>query len=300
MAEIIVDVDGTQRTLPLSASTLLGRHHQCTWRIGDPRLPLYWIELRWIGRRWGWRVLADPGNTRGPLTAMPGNPHWRVLGQGERVYTPRASITLAAGGPPRRFAVDLDTDDVLQGEALDEYLEERADGPWPVDAEQRDALRGPLSDGRVFVSCGRPLRLFIGEPIAETVRGGISLMRSSCALYIDIPPGEEPRLSVVDRDAEVVLQGAYVRACVPYARARSRDLPVDGWLTIHDAHYQWQQHGGSAASGSERIAQDRSRLCRALAKAGVVGAHSLFETQRKGQWYTRLCLPPSRVHVDDG
>lgn len=298
MAEIEVKQEGRSQTLPLSASTLLGRHQQCTWPIADRRLPLYWVELRWIGRRWGWRVLADPGNTRGPLAALPGGNNWRAVRVGERISTPRVSVTLTQGGPPRRFAVDLDSGAVLRGDELDAYVADRRDGLWPTDAEGRPDFQGPLQDGRVFVSCGRPLRLSAGEMVMETVRGGISLSRPSCTLYADLPPGEEPRLSVVDGDEEVTVQGAYVRATLPYARARSRDLPVDGWLTIHDAHFQWRALGGSASSGTERIAQDRSRLCRALARAGVVGAHGLFETQRKGQWYTRMTLPPSRVQAD--
>ncbi|MEL6345448.1 MAG: hypothetical protein AAFV53_20235 [Myxococcota bacterium] len=297
MALISLEASGKTLTLPLSASTLLGRHHHCTWRVPDPRLPLYWIELRWIGRRWGWRVLADPGNTRGPLTALPGRDSWRVLKRNERVYTPRVSVTLIEGGPPRRFALDLDNHDIIEGGALEDVIEDRADGPWPVDAESRPEFSGPLEDGQLFFSCGRPMRFSAGEPVAATVRGGVSLARASCALYIDHSRDGDPKLTVMDGDIELEMQGAYVRAAIPYVEARRRDIPVGGWLTIHDVYFRWLQVGGSEQSGYERIAQDRSRLCRAMARKGVAGAHELFETQRKGQWFTRISLPPSRIDL---
>ena len=94
-----------------------------------------------------------------------------------------------------------------------------------------------------------------------------------------------------------MIQAACVRAAMPYVEARRRDIPYGGWLTIHDAYYRWLQMGGSEQSSSERIAQDRSRLCRALARRGVAGAHELFETQRRGQWFTRISPPGSRLDL---
>ena len=80
----------------LLASTLVGRHWRCDITIDDPRVPLYWLEVRWTGTFWSWRELTDSGGTRG--TGLSGNCGWRTLkGQGTKAprvtHPPDVSMT---------------------------------------------------------------------------------------------------------------------------------------------------------------------------------------------------------------
>jgi hypothetical protein len=296
MAEIEIHGSGGSDRRPLATSTLLGRHMSCTWRVPVPQVPLFWLELRWAGG-WAWRALAAAEETRGAGRALPGG--WRRLAAGGRVVGPGgAAVVLVEGGPPEPFAVDLERGDIASDDALDELVEDRADGPWPVDAEAQPWRLRPLEDGEVFRAGGRLLRYHGGGATAATRRSAASLASPRCALYL-AAADRRWTLTVVNGDAEVQLSSEAVRALVPYAEARRDDLPRGGWLDLDDALVRWQDLGGRADSARERIAQDRSRLCRALGRAGVAAAPSLFETARRGEgWYTRLALPGDRVSID--
>lgn len=292
---ITIDFAHNRSTMerPLAPATLLGRHYTCTWSLPDPAVPLFWVELRWFVQTWGWRLLADSGNTKGPLTPL-STPHWRAFGERDRIATPEVAITLTEGGPPQVFATDLIHRAPIDDASFDELVVARADGYWPADAEERAGEASPLVDGDVFVSLGRVLQFSDGVAVEGTDQAVIHLGRDRTRVYLDHIPDDEPRLSILDGDAEVVVQGAYVRVIQPYLEARQAD-PDGGWLTVREAHQRWVELGGSPDSSTERIAQDRSRLCRALARSGVVAAHTLFETRRQNRWRTRLTVPPERL-----
>lgn len=129
-------------------------------------------------------------------------------------------------------------------------------------------------------------------------RRPLSLDSPTCQLYVEEREGGWT-LSLVDGPREIELSAEYVRALVPYVEARVRDLPLGGWLQLDDAWVRWRDFGGRAESRRDRIAQDRSRLGRALGRKGVASVGSLFETARHGDaWYTRVALPPSRLALD--
>ena len=278
---------------PLATSTLLGRHHVCTWRVPGPRIPLYWLELRWM-RSWAWRTLVGDEDTRGPGKVLPGG--WRALRSGDRIVGPgEVSVMLIADGPPEAFAVDETGARWVASDALDELLESRADGLWPTDAEGDVGRTGPLQDGQLFRWGGRVYRFHDGQSPNETVRGVANLASPSCELEVR-RDGVLWSLEVVDGANSLSLAAEYVRVLVPYAEARRNDMPVGGWLELDAAHFRWQQLGGSAESDRSRIAQDRSRLCRALAKRGVASAAKLFETSRTPEgWLTRVSLEPRQL-----
>ncbi len=297
MARIeIHGLDGSS-TRPLATSTLLGRSRACTWPLTGPRVPLYWVELRWVGR-WAWRVLVGEDLTRGPGRVEPDG--WRQLREGDQLQGPDdVVVRLVQGGPPEPFAVDLERHEVLLGEALDTVIEERGDGAWPLAAEHDLLRQSPLDDAEVFRTASRLLRYHAGQPPQRTERGRASLDSPDCELAIRLVADGPCSLQVLDGAEAVQLQGEFVRALVPYVEARRQDMPPGGWLELDAAHFRWQQLGGSAGSSRDRIAQDRSRLCRTLGREGVASAARLFETRRGPEgWVTRVVLPGDRLFID--
>jgi hypothetical protein len=55
----------SRRNMPLATSNLVGRSWSCLARFRHPSVPMYWLEVRWYGGQWAWRVLAGAGRTRG-------------------------------------------------------------------------------------------------------------------------------------------------------------------------------------------------------------------------------------------
>jgi len=286
---------GTSRR-PLATSTLLGRHLACTWALDGPRIPLYWVELRWVGH-WAWRVLVGEDETRGPGRVQPGG--WRRLAAGDRIVGPGdVEVHVVEGGPPDVFARDLETGEVLLGEAIDAAVEHRDDGAWPLGAEDDHRRDAPLVDGEVFRAGGRVFRFHDGQVLSRTVRAPVTLESPACELAVRAEGGAYG-LEVLEGDEAVRVAAEYVRVLVPYVEVRRADMPPGGWLELDAAHFRWQQLGGSPESGRDRIAQDRSRLCRALAAAGVGAAATLFETRRGPEgWVTRVRPPPDRLSID--
>ncbi len=297
MARIQIRTAGGIEVRPLATSTLLGRHQACTWPVAEARVPLYWLELRWSGGHWAWRVLVGEDDTRGPGRVQPGG--WRRIAEGERIVGPAdAEIRLEEGGAPAPFARDVESGEVLDDESLDAVIEPRGDGNWPVGAEDDPRRTAPLRDGELFRSGNRILRFHDGQAPNQTVRPPVTLRSPGCTLAVHSDDGAWV-LEVMERDELVTVSAEYVRVLVPYVEVRRADIPPGGWLELDAAHFRWQQIGGSAESGRDRIAQDRSRLCRALGASGVGAASSLFETRRGPEgWVTRVRLPAEQLSID--
>lgn len=204
---------------------------------------------------------------------------------------------MEASAPPP-FVARLDDGGIVTGDDLDALLEVRADGVWPPGAEHDPWRQAPLVDGEVFVHEGLRCRFHAGDTPRPTLRSAVSLDSPAVELALS-EAGQGWRLQVVDGDASVELAAEYVRVAVPYVEARQRDMPPGGWFEVDAAHLRWQQLGGSTGSRRERIAQDRSRLVRALAREGVAQAARLFETRRAGaEWVTRVTVPGDRLFLD--
>ncbi len=285
--------EGTRtQEVPLATTTLLGRHATCTWKSKAPQVPLFWLELRWV-RGWAWRALASADQTRGSGRQLPGG--WRSLRAGDTLTAPGGStVTLIEASAPEPFAVRLSDGHVAIGDALDDHIELRADGSWPVVAAHGAS---PLEDGACFAEDGNVWRFHNGLPPSSTLRATVNLASPGVELYVEpLDTGWTPTLQ--DGDASVELSAEYVRVLVPYLHARLRGIPLDGWLENDDAWILWRDAGGRADSTHKRISQDRSRLCRALTKEGVAGAASLFETVQRGErWTTRVSLRPAQLHL---
>ncbi len=295
MAFIRVTGDERERLLPLAATTLLGRHESCTWILDRPQLPTFWVELRWTEAGWTWRELG--GDARGPRRRALGVAQgWWLLDAGQRVNGRGVVIELVDDRPPARFAVDLATGELVQGEAILALVAEDGQLPLPADWERREAPE-PMREGQAFTVGGRSFRFHDAVPVAATAKRRIDLLQPGVSLELRCSAGE-PTLLVQDGPVELKLQGAFLWALVPYLEARLADMPRDGWIGLDEAFSRWQELCPHSGSHTERVGQDRSRICRALHARGVANPHALFSRRRRhNRWQVSLALGPKQVIV---
>ena len=281
---LLLHADGRTRSLPLAASTLVGRAPTCHARVADPGVPLHWLEVRWLGDGWGWRALGALGLTRG--TGAVDSAGWRRMsvhaGRGTRVTLEgHAWVELLDAGPPAPFVVDLATGDALDDAVLAQVVEVWRDRWLPVSADG-DPSR-TLVDGEVFVEGGRPYRVWIPAPIEATLGSRLDLRRGGVDLELD---AEGRCATFVQGDAEAQVRGECVRVLAVYAAARRFG---DGWLSPQEAWEGWHARGAPADARMERVGWERTRLRSALSRAGVAGLDQLFEVDRAGmEWRLRL------------
>ncbi len=307
MGTIHITGDNVDHTLPLAATTLLGRHQICTWVLDGPQIPTFWIELRWTEAGWAWRELG--GDARGPRKiASALGADWWLIDQGQRINGRGLRVVLEEDGPPECFVVERATGRVYDGDDLHELIADEFPDPLPIDWERRTDPCPPLRDGSAFSVGGRVYRYH--EEIAPTVtaRGALDLRSPSCHLDLTIGSGK-PILSISDGSLECRLSTLALWALVPYIEARRADMPKGGWLFLDEAYSRWTELHPNPTSGPKRIEQDRSRVWRAVVASGVVvpktkdvsggKPNTLFDGQkdrgRRGR--TRLALPAERVHL---
>ena len=287
MPTLLLTADDRTRAHPLASSTLIGRAPACHLRITDPAVPLYWLEVRWLGDVWGWRTLGAESRTRGAGPADTAG--WRRLtasaGRGGRVtLDTRIWVELVDGGPPEPFVVDARTGERLVGDALHGLVECWPDKLLPLDAEG-DAARAYV-DGDVFVVAGRAYRAHVPDVPEHTVGARMDLRDGSIDLDLDLAS----RVAVFTQgSAEARVRGECVRVLAVYAEARRRDAPEGGWLRPDEAWEAWRALGAPTDAPLERLGWERTRLRTNLAHLGVAGLEQLFETQREGlTWRLRL------------
>lgn len=293
MPAIRIHLDGHERRVPAASSSLVGRHWSCIAVLGARRVPLYWLELRWLGSTWGWRALATNDRTRGSGALLTDG--WRTLAPGARVrWDDDAWIQLEGEGPPALTLHDEATGEVLVGEALDALLEVREGKVLPLDAD--GAADADLPDGAVVSDGRRSWRLLRPETVASTDTLGFAVTHPELHLDLDLAALE---LTLTVPSRSVTVRGAAVRAVAPYALAR-RDGPRDdgGWLTLREAWIWWCDLGGRLTSAPDRLGWERGKVRTALAREGVRELDHLFETRRTVEGaVTRIGVAPERIHV---
>ena len=277
MPTLLVTHAGVPRSVPLAASTLVGRAWSCLARVDGPLIPLHWLEIRWSGLAWSWRALAAEERTRGP--GSPLNDGWREL----PVSTPRkpwrvrldevVSVELAEGGPPECFLFDPGTRDVLRGPSLAEALEVRGGQAYAPDREGLPA--SALVDGELVVLEGRAWRFHSAGVVVPTERSLVDLARP-LQVFVDLAALSA---TLVQGEGSVEIRGEHVRTLAVYLRQRQGD-PDGGWLDPTEAWRTWRRLGGNEESPQERVAWDRARLRSHLAAAGVASVDRLFELRR--------------------
>lgn len=283
----------------LLASTLVGRHWRCDIRIDDPRVPLYWLEVRWTGKAWSWRELTDSGGTRG--TGLSARRGWRTLNP-QRTKAPRVthppdvSITFTDLSPCSWLIESLATRAYLSRAESAKQLEVWGGRAHRVHWEQRGHTSPPLDDGALFIVDDQAYRFHSGHAIEDTSASQLDVTDAQCRLDID---ASSLTATFTQGSLEARVHGEFVRILLIYAMAR-RDEHFDdgGWLTRREAHERWISQGGNPHSPAERIGWDRGKLRTRLAEAGASQLKHLFERNRHGSEVSiRVRLSPAQLLI---
>lgn len=265
------------RAVPLTASTLVGRHWASVARVEDPRVPLLWLELRWFGTRWGWRALGAGDRTRGKGAALTDG--WRHLAADSPVRLDDVvSVELVAESAPVPMLVDPDTGALAPPEVLERLVEVRDARMIPLAAEGDTSRVFP--DGALLVDeAKRPWRVCLPDAPAPTEQARLHLARPY-DLFLD---EDSARVTFMQGDASVVVTGECARVLAVFVEAHRADVPRGGWLTPAEAWDAWVVRGGNPASPVARLSWERAKLRQALARQGVSGLETLFQVERDPQ-----------------
>jgi len=284
---------------PLGSVTTIGRHWSCIQPVTNPRVPLFWLEIRHNDQGWCWRPLETRGLTRGGGRQVSGG--WRSLGadgsSSHRVHCGKVGqVRLIDAAPPALFAHNLRTGDFVEGDQVQEVLELH-DGRV-FELGQGDNLSSALVSGSCFSAAGEPYRLNLPVGPLPTTMGGLNLAAPNVHLDID---RMNLTASFTQGTKEVAVKGECVRVLIPYAlMRRDDDWAEGGWLTTTEAHRSWIMTGGKADSGADRLAWDKGRLRTKLGEVGATNVAGLFDKRRlHGEWWARLNLTPAHICVDD-
>ncbi|MCB9761744.1 MAG: hypothetical protein H6739_18015 [Alphaproteobacteria bacterium] len=292
MGRVCIYQDDIAMEVPLASSTLLGRHPSCTYAIPDPRIPLYWVELRWAAELevWIWRALAgdDALRTRG-FGSVPGRPGWYKLLESRTIPHAAASIRMLDTAPPAPFAQDLVEGEVLEDERFQACFE-------VVGAVARTPAGETCIDGELVVVEGRVLRVHLPAPVVRTERPRLRLDAADCELWVDGDPQEGFTATFIQGAEELPVQGESARLLFVYARE------FGGGLTTREALLSWRtpEVGGNPRSGADRLRTERQKLRQRLAAQGAGGVDALFteEMTRNGNERRHgLSLEADNIHV---
>ena len=277
---LTVHVDGVTREVPLASTTVIGRHWSCGVCIAAPRLPAFWLEVRWTGEGWRWRELSGEGATTSSGPVLDGG--WRALGARVR-WDAGLWVALAESLRPVPALVDLLDGVWRTGEDLDDWLEEAEGVRWIPAGE--DAPTRRVQDGEVLVLGGRAWRYLAGDPMAPTQAQAFHVRHRDVRIDVDLGL-LRATVRCGRHSAEVV--GECVRVLAVYVNALTRG---DGWLTRTEGWEAWIALGGNPASSPDRLGWERGKLRSQLARQGVLGVHELFETRTVERvWELRLAV----------
>lgn len=291
---LITDNDG-RHLVPLSSSALIGRHFHCSCPINDPAIHLYWLEIRWFGQMWVWRVLAGANRTRGSGVVL--EEGWRELrwvrGRGSRiVWDERCVVELVEPGPPELCGRFPKTNRWIHGEEMEKHVEAFEDGLRAV----TDPSQEPLHSGDFIHTPEGLLQIYLPAPPKQTDVSLLSVTHPELKLDIDLT-ALNGVFTVGQKEARVA--GECVRVLAAYAMARQKpNDDRDGWITRGYAHQMWIKLGGKADSPEARVAWERGKLRTQLAKQRVQDLPKLFGMKdHRGRKLVRLEISPERIFV---
>lgn len=294
MPRLLLHADGPLGTVPLLPITIVGRGARCHARLPHPSVPLHWLEVRWSGVGWTWRELGQRDLTRGAGRLL--SDGWRLLGAEAGGGSARVRwgdgvwIELVGAGPPEPVLEDVIDGTMLDGAALDAWLEQDGGNCWPLSAD-RDPQRA-LRDGDVLREGERVFRVHLPGPIASTDRACMMIDHPAVELELD---RQALAATFVIGSRSLRVEGESVRLLLAYAQARSAG---DGWLTTEQAHTAWVALGGNPTSEVERVRWERGKLRTLLVRGGAGRVDALFATQRvAGRSAQRLTVEPERLHL---
>ena len=296
MGYVILNDRGNEQMVPLRSSTLFGRHWRCDGHVGHRRVPMYWIEIRWMGESWVWRELTKNEGTRG--TGALHHDDWRLLAGGERKgrigFGERVWIRMEDPSPPEIFLEALMDGRDLAGVEVEEWLEFRDDGVYPLVDDKEEASR-IVDGGLVSLETGL-YRLHHPEVVVNTQSVQVDVSDPSC--FLQIAP-DRSTAEFTSRGCSVVVTGAAVLVLYAFVLAKQTSHPqVDGWMNTEEAFKKWLECGGNPESQPKRIGWEKGKLRTQLNKQGAIGLSALFEKRWvAGQPQTRIALNVDNIEV---
>jgi hypothetical protein len=291
MGIVRVSCGETEREVQLARSVLVGRHPTCHVVLDHPDVPVYWLELRWLGDQWGWRPFREEsGRTRGAGRMI--RTGWREMKEGRIRCTDEVWIELSDAAEPQLFAEDLQTGEHLTDESLEGVVEPWSDQVRFVDWESKDSPQ--IKDCSVHIVEGRSLRFHVPQKLFTT--NGDLLPLSSPYCELDLYP-DALRATFTVGPREITVSGECVRILWVYAQVRLEDeIAEGGWLSRDEVHHLWVDLGGREDSPVMRMGWEKGKLRTRLSKAGATGLETLFENRSQhGQQVSRLAFDPERI-----
>lgn len=278
----------------LTETTLIGRHWRCDVQATSASVPLYWVEIRWLGEAWGWRSLSVTTETVGKGAFL--SAQWRRWEVGATIRLGESvSLQLRDDAPPSLVLEHLLTGERIDGDAVFDWVRLTDEGPCAVDADG-ETLR-PLADGDRVELRGAPFRIWWPSAVLDTPLATLSLRASSAGIDVDL----RQLVARFHTDVgDLLLRGPLVRLLAVYVKERVEGTwdAHGGWPTNQACLTRWQALGGPVGSAAQRLNWERHRLLSQLVALGLDGTPTLFERRRqKRVWSFRIALSPERLRV---
>lgn len=292
MAVVKYGFRGKEGVQPISSSTRVGRHWSNDIQLDHPNIPMYWIEIRWIGSKWCWRSLSARDRTRGKGAVI--DDIWKELTKKGTIRLDGVSKDIFSGiecindQKPELMLEDLLDRKWYFGENALKYIEVWSEGKIiPIDDIER---KESLDDGDVFVSRDRVFRLHCLQDMFFTNVSSFDINDSDVFLEIDL---RNRKACFIYGQQEVKVQGVAVLTLATYAKAILEEMP---WISTSEAFEYWVILGGAEKSGASRLGWERGRVRNQLSQQRCSGLKELFQSRRiKNIYEMRLCLSKEQI-----
>ena len=282
--------------MPISASTRIGRHWSNDIQLDDPNIPMYWLELRWKGKDWGWRSLSAKDRTRGTGAIV--DTIWRRWSEGGTIRLEGLSVDILQkiicikDVEPPLMIEDLQSKKRYVGEKSLKYIEVQREGKIiPIDDTERGKS---LEDGDIFTSLKKVFRIHCTQDVFVTNRIHLDISNPDVFLEIDLKKREAV---FIYHHRQVVVQGIVVLTLATYVNAVLDGVP---WIGTAAAFENWKKLGGPDRSTMERLGWERGRIRNQLSKQGCFALDKLFQSRRGNNSYEMsICLTKEQVSYVD-
>ncbi|MEC7987614.1 MAG: hypothetical protein VX278_20775 [Myxococcota bacterium] len=285
MGTVLLSQGNKRRRLILSSSNLIGRHWRCELSISNERLPLYWIEIRWLESHWAWRVLWGSDFTRGTGAVLQRG--WRKWSSGRIYFHDILHLELSDPSPPTLLFEELRTKKRFTLMDLEGRVLYTQHGVQTLYSEQ------VYQDGEILTVGENIYRVHLPVRWSPSKRAELDLGDAELALDIDV---ETLEAVFTVKNVECKLMGEPVRMLYVYARHRKED--PDGWLSSENAFRLWVEFGGTTTSPIERLNWERAKVRNMLAMNSAINTEQIFErTRKKRKWLIRMRIKSQNINI---
>lgn len=281
-----------EQIIPIACSTRIGRHWSNDICLNDPKIPMYWVEIRWIGTAWRWKIFSAEERTRGMGAVI--NSVWREWSKGASIrldgFETEGALRISSlsDAPPMMLIEDQTTKKRYYGEDMLRYVEVwQTNRVIPIDDVTREK---PLQDGDIFCVRNKIFRFLHTEQDFITKPLKMKVVDPNTMVEINI---EEKVAYFSNQNHQAVVRGASVLTLATYARAVKQRNP---WLETTMAFDMWRELRGKDSSTPERLGWDRGKVRNQLSKQSCFGLKELFLTRQNNGFYeTMLNLQSEQI-----